>query len=234
MGGIEPERFVLRVAVSARPEGPYLDKGVVLRDGKANRFTIDPFPFRDDDGQWYLFYACNFPYESNGMHAGTGIVVDRLIDMSRLAGNPQLLARGSSDWTLYESNRVMEVYGQTFNWHTIEGPCVLKHDGKYFCLYSGANFQTPRYGVDWVVADSPMGPYRNAGDHARVLHGIPGKVRGPGHNSVVMGPDGKRQYIVYHAWNPEMSQRQLCVDELEWTPEGPRCTPTVTPQPMPR
>src|SRR6185312_6300590 len=25
MGGIEPERFVLRVAVSARPEGPYLD-----------------------------------------------------------------------------------------------------------------------------------------------------------------------------------------------------------------
>lgn len=234
MGGIEPESFALRVGISARPEGPYLDAGVVLRDGKTNRFTIDPFPFRDDNGQWYFFYACNFPYESDGMHAGTGIVVDRLIDMTRLAGDPQLVARASSDWTLYESNRVMKVYGQTFNWHTIEGPYVLKHDGKYFCLYSGANFQTARYGVDWVVADNPMGPYRNAGDHARVLHGIPGKVRGPGHNSVVTGPNGKSQYIVYHAWNPEMTQRQLCVDNLEWTPEGPHCTPTITPQPMPR
>lgn len=234
MGGIEPESFALRVAVSARPEGPYLDNGVALRDGNTNRFTIDPFPFRDDNGQWYMFYACNFPYESDGLHAGTGIVVDRLVDMIRLAGDPHLVVRGSSDWTLYESNRVMKVYGRTFNWHTIEGPCVLKHDGKYFCLYSGANYQTSRYGVDWVVGNSPLGPYGGAGDHARVLHQITGTVRGPGHNSVVTGPDGKSQYVIYHAWNAEMNQRQLCVDKLEWTSEGPRCIPTVTPQPMPR
>jgi arabinan endo-1,5-alpha-L-arabinosidase len=233
MGGIKPERFVIRVGVSDKPQGPYTDSGAILTDCESNRFTIDPFPFRDDDGQWYFFYSCNFPYESNGLHAGTGIVVDRLINMTRLGGERHLVLRAASDWTLYESNRWMSVYNRTFDWHTIEGPCVLKHGEKYYCLYSGANWQTTRYGLDYVVADNPLGPYTGAGDHARVLHGIPGKVRGPGHNSVVTGPDGKTQYVVYHAWDEKMTKRQMCVDRLDWTLEGPHCTPTVTPQPLP-
>jgi len=32
-----------------------------------------------------------------------------------------------------------------------------------------------------------------------------------------------------------MKVRQLCIDRLAWTPEGPRCVgPTTTPQPRPR
>jgi GH43 family beta-xylosidase len=155
--------------------------------------------------------------------------VDRLVDMVALAGECRDVVRARYDWTLYESNRVMEVYGQTFDWHTIEGPCVVKHDGRYYCFYSGANWQTPRYGVDYVVADHPMGPYTGQGDHARVLHGVPGKVRGPGHHSIVTGPDGTTQVVVYHAWDSGMTRRQLCIDRLEWMQSGPRCTPTVTP-----
>jgi len=77
MGGLEPEKFELRVATCPRPEGPYLDTGHVLVDRETNRFTIDPFPFRDDDGQWYLFYARNFTNSARGEHPGTAIVVDR-------------------------------------------------------------------------------------------------------------------------------------------------------------
>lgn len=233
MGGIEPERFVIRVGISDKPEGPYSDNGVILTDCESNRFTIDPFPFRDDDGQWYLFYSCNFPYESSEFHAGTAIVVDRLINMTRLGCDRHVVARAAYDWTLYESNRWMSVYHRTFNWHTIEGPCVVKHGGKYYCFYSGANWQTSRYGEDYVVADNPLGPYTGAGDCARVLHSIPNKVRGPGGISIVNNPIGNIQYIVYHAWNQQMTQRQMCIDKLIWTPEGPRCTPTVVPQPLP-
>jgi beta-xylosidase len=233
MGGVEPEHFVIRVGISDKPQGPYLDSGAILTDCESNRFTIDPFPFRDGDGQWYLFYACDFPYESPGLHAGTGIVVDRLIHMTRLGGDRHVVVRPAYDWTLYESNRWMSVFHNTFNWHTIEGPCVLKHAGKYYCFYSGSNWQTSRYGEDYVVADNPLGPYTGAGDRARVLHGVSGKVRGPGGISTVTGRDGKVQYIVYHAWNRQMTERQMCVDRLDWTPEGPRCTPTVTPQPIP-
>ena len=232
-GDTAPEHFVIRVATSNQPQGPYTDSGAVLKDCETNRFTIDPYPFRDDDGKWYLFYARDFPSESSGRHAGTGIAADRLDEMTRLGCDRQVVVRAANDWTLFESNRWMGVFQQTFNWHTIEAPCVVKHDGKYYCFYSGANWQTPRYGVDYVVAEHPLGPYTGAGDHARVLHGLPGEVRGPGGASIVTGTDGKTQYLVYHAWNRPMTQRQLCVDRLDWTPAGPRATPTVSPQPMP-
>ncbi len=234
MGGVEPERFENRVATSLTPAGPYTDTGNVLVDCEKNRFTIDPFPFRDDDGQWYFFYSRNFTNAGPGEHPGTAIVADRLIGMTRLAGDCHMVVRARYDWTLYQANRRMDVYGASFDWHTLEGPCVLKHDGRYYCIYSGANYQTTRYGLDCVWAEHPLGPYAGQGDSARVLHGIPGKVRGPGHNDIVTGPDGQTQYFVYHAWDPGMKKRQMCVDKLVWTAEGPRCDgPSFTPQPAP-
>lgn len=234
MGIPRKEHFVNRVAVSSVPEGPYVDTGNVLVDCVSNRFTIDPYPFRDDDGKWYFFYACNFPTNQPGIHAGTGIMVDRLIDMTRLAGDCHVVVRARYDWTLYEAHRRMDVYNATFDWHTIEGPCVIKHDGKYYCIYSGSKWLTTNYGLDCVVADHPLGPYTGQSDRPRVLHGIPGHVRGPGHNDIVVGPDDQTKYFVYHAWNPEMTKRQLCIDKLYWNPDGPVCDgPTYTPQPAP-
>ena len=37
------------------------------------------------------------------------------------------------------------------------------------------------------------------------------------------GPDGETEYLIYHAWDKDMTARQMCVDRLIWTPEGPRC-----------
>jgi GH43 family beta-xylosidase len=233
-GGIEPEKFALRVAVSDQPEGPYNDVGKALADCESNRFTIDPFPFRDDDGQWYLFYARNFTNFTAEVHPGTAIVVDRLVSMTQLAGDCRVVVRATQDWTLYEAHRKMDVYGKTFDWHTIEGPCVVKRAGRYYCFYSGANWQTPRYGVDYVVAESPLGPFSEGGNRARVLSGIPEHVRGPGHHSIVTGPDGRTQYVLYHAWDAGMTRRELCLDKLEWTEAGPRCVPTDKPQSMPK
>jgi arabinan endo-1,5-alpha-L-arabinosidase len=223
MGGIEPEKFELRVALSDSPEGPFTDNGQKLMDCESNRFTIDPFPFRDTDGQWYMFYARNFTNTPAGVHPGTALEVDRLLDMTRLGGACHNVVRARFDWTLYQAHRRMDVYGRTFDWHTIEGPCVVKHAGKIYCFYSGSNYQTDRYGVDYVVASNPLGPYADQSDHPRVLHSIPGKVRGPGHHSIVPSPDGRSQFIVYHAWDPHMRVRQMCIDKLVWTEQGPRC-----------
>jgi arabinan endo-1,5-alpha-L-arabinosidase len=238
MGGKEEEKFEMRVATSDKPQGPYADAadaGTRLVDCEGNRFTIDAHPFRDDDGQWYLFYAKNFPNTEGGAHPGTAVVVDRLVGMTKLAGECRTVVRARYGWTLYEARRRMNVYDQTFDWHTIEGAFVRKHKGRYYCFYSGSNYQTANYGVDYVVADRVTGPYAGQGDRARVLKGIPGRVRGPGHHSVVLGPDGKTEYVVYHAWDAEMKVRQLCVDRLLWTPSGPRCEgPTFRPRPVPK
>jgi GH43 family beta-xylosidase len=154
--------------------------------------------------------------------------------MTKLAGECRTVVRARHPWTLYEANRRMNVYNQTFDWHTIEGAFVIKRGGRYYCFYSGSNYQTANYGVDYVVADSVMGPYRGQGSEARILKGIPGKVRGPGHHSIVKGPDGRTDYLVYHAWDAEMKVRQMCIDKLEWAADGPRrVVPTYTPQPRP-
>jgi hypothetical protein len=47
----------------------------------------------------------------------------------------------------------------------------------------------------------------------------------------VAGPDGSTQYLAYHAWDPWLRDRHMCLDRLRWTRDGPRCHgPTWTPQ----
>ncbi len=209
----------IRVAVSEKPEGPYVDTGRPLTDLARLAFAIDGSPFQDDDGQWCLFYARDFLDTEDGQRAGTGLAVDRLIDMTRLAGEEKVVARARYDWQMYMANRPM--YGGVYDWHTLEGPVVRKHDGRYYCFYSGGCFQNDTYGVDYVVADKARGPYSRVNDSARVLRSIPGRLIGPGHNSLVVGPDGK-DYIVYHAWDEAHTARRMHISRLEWTSDGPR------------
>lgn len=213
------KRHHIRVAVSERPEGPFADTGSPLTDLSRLPFAIDASPFQDDDDQWYLFYARDFLDCDDGCRAGTGLVVDRLIDMRRLAGEERVVARARHDWQMYKANRPM--YDSVYNWHTLEGPVVRKHDGRYYCFYSGGCWQNDTYGVDYVIADAVMGPYSHAYDSPRVLRSLPGRLIGPGHNSIVAGPDGK-DYIVYHAWDEQHTARRMHISELAWEADGPK------------
>ena len=117
------------------------------------------------------------------------------------------------------------MYGALYDWHTLEGPCVRKHDGRYYCFYSGGRWESDAYGVDYGISDDVMGPYRVpvTCERPRVLRSIPGCLLGPGHNSVVAGPAGRTEFIAYHAWGADMRERRMHIDRLRWTPEGPRC-----------
>ncbi len=217
----------LRVAVADSPQGPFHDCEVQLTPDEP--FSIDAHPFRDADGSWYLFYAVD---RLDGDRVGTGIVVDRLVDMTHLAGTPTPVVQPSADWQIFKRDR--EMYGQVYDWHTCEGPFVVPHEGRYYCLYSGGPWEAETYGVSYVVGDAPTGPWQAPPvDGPVVLTTVPGQVVGPGHNSVVRGPDG-REWVVYHAWDTDLTARRLCIDPLEWTPDGPRCAgPSTDPQPAP-
>lgn len=229
--GFEDKQHQMRVAVSESPLGPYRDVGKALIDGATHPFAIDPHPFRDEDGQWYLFYARDFLDSDNEVRAGTALVVDRLETMTEVAGDEHVVLRAQHDWQRFQKNRPM--YNGIYDWHTLEGACVRKHEGRYYRFYSGGRWENDTYGVDYGVADSVLGPYTDAGNEAgaRVLRTVPGKVLGPGHNSIVLGPDDETEYFVYHAWDVNMQARRMCIDKLIWTPDGPRCQgPTWTPQ----
>jgi beta-xylosidase len=209
----------MRVAVADTPEGPFKDSGKLLFPDEP--FSIDGHPFFDSvSRQWYLFFAKDF----FDQRVGTALAVVKLADdMISTEGPVTTVLRAFADWQIYERNRTL--YNKHWDaWHTVEGPYVVYKDGKYYCFYSGGNWQTPGYGVGCAVADSILGPYKDnwSKDKASVLSTIPDKLIGPGHNSVVLAPDRETYFIVYHSWNPQRTARQMCIDPLVWTNNGPK------------
>jgi len=220
--GFADKKHQLRVATGDTPLGPFQDFDHPLIDPAKCPFAIDAHPFRDDDGQWYLFYARDFLDHSTDARPGTALIVVRMISMTELEHEGRVVLRATRDWQRFEANRAM--YGAHYDWHTLEGPFVRKHDGRYYCFYSGGRWENETYGVDYGVAENVLGPYADTGNESgpRVLRTIPGELIGPGHNSIVRGPEGD-DWIVYHAWDERMTARRMFIDRLVWTSSGPRC-----------
>ncbi len=230
--GIEGKDHQLRAATSLSPLGPFEDIGRVLIPDQP--FTIDPHPFQDRDEQWYLYYSRDFLTLDDDNRIGTGIVVDRLVDMVTLAGDPQVVVRPHADWQLFQAQR--PIYGGIYNWYTIEGAAVRLHNDQYYCFYSGGAWERENYGVSYVVAAHPLGPFHRPPNLSLpLLRSSPGNVIGPGHNSFTLSPNGQQEYIVYHAWNQEMTARLMCLDRFEWDADRPVILgPTWMPQLFPK
>jgi hypothetical protein len=143
------------------------------------------------------------------------------------------VTRAAYDWQIYDPQRT-EKGG--VRWHTVEGSSVLHHKGRYYQMFSGGNWRSPGYGVSYAVSDAILAP----GEWTQVADGMDvlpilrseGEVVGPGHNSVVLGPDNRQLFCVYHRWVAD--ERVMAMDRLEWV--GDRLTvlgPTTTEQPAP-
>jgi beta-xylosidase len=233
--GFGDRRHHLRVATSSSPTGPYEDSGVALTHVDDCEFAIDPHPFRDRDGRLYLFHARDFldsvDEAGETVRVGTALVVHPLESATRLGTSGRTVLRARADWQRFQADR--EMYGARYDWHTLEGPAVVLHEGRYYCFYSGGRWENESYGVDYAVADHVLGPYTDYGDGggARVLRTRGKDLIGPGHNSIVRGPSGDTDYLVYHAWDRDMTARRLCIDPIDWTRDGPRCQgPTTSAQ----
>jgi GH43 family beta-xylosidase len=221
--------MTLRVAVSETPAHGFVDAGVELT---TQQFAIDAHVFRDTDGSWWMFYATDFLEHS---HIGTGTVVDRMIDMFTLAGDPRAVTRAKYDWQVYDPER-KEKGG--VRWHTVEGPYVLKRKGTYYEMFSGGNWQNISYGVSFAVSSDLTDPsewqqYSDGDKTLPLIRTIPGKVLGPGHNSVIHGPNNRELYCVYHLW--QNGQRVLAIDRMDFAGgnrifvSGPSFTPQRAP-----
>jgi GH43 family beta-xylosidase len=223
-------RMEIRVAVSDRPEGPFEDSGRRLT---SEPFAIDAHPFTASDGSRWLFYATDF---LTHRQVGTGTVADRLLDPWTLTGSPRPITRALYDWQIYHPNRA-EKGG--VRWYTVEGPFVLERKGLYYQMFSGGNWQNPTYGVSYAVSDTleAEGEWDQAADGVQiqpVLRTLPGRVVGPGHNSVVRGPDRRQLWCVYHRWDLEREERVMAIDPLDWA--GDRLLvlgPSTGPRPAP-
>lgn len=203
----------VRVAKAGSPLGPFDDQGVVLTPDES--FAIDAHPFVDDDGSRYLFFARDV---LDAQRPGTHLAVMPLVNWTTPGTAIEVLA-ADADWQLYARDR--EIYGRRIDWHTLEGPSVVRRLGRYWLTYSGGAWTGPGYAVSWAVADSPLGPWRTAPAGYPALLPTDDELIGPGHNSLTTAPDGD-DVIAFHAWDEAHERRQLHVHRISFEREGPR------------
>jgi GH43 family beta-xylosidase len=203
----------IRVAVADDPLGPFSDLGLNLTPDE--RFAIDPHPFQDADGRWYLFLARDV---LDAERPGTHLAVAPLEGMTELGPTVEVL-QPYADWQIYERSRKM--YGATYDWHTLEGPSVVRRRDRYWLTYSGGAWTGPGYAVSWAVAESPLGPWSPAPASAAPLLRTSPDLIGPGHNSLTVDPHGD-DVIVFHSWNASRTRREMHARRIVFEDDGPR------------
>ncbi|GAA3182910.1 hypothetical protein GCM10010451_35090 [Streptomyces virens] len=157
------------------PLGPYSYKGQLN-----SSWMLDP-TVATVNGQLYLF---------GSTHNGTqNIVAARMSNPYTVSSGFTTVSTPTHDW---------ERQGGAVN----EGPEILQRDGRTFLIYSASGCWTPDYklgqltltGPDPTSASSwtkkPTPVFRRSDGNG---------VYGPGHNGSFTSPDGKENWIVYHA-----------------------------------
>jgi beta-xylosidase len=201
-------------AVADSPDGPFVDRwGAPLVCQRSEGGSIDPSPFRDDDGTLYLYWK----NDGNSIGHATQIWAQRLSgDGTRLVGPRRRIETNDLGWEA----------------GVVEGPVMWRHDGRYYLFYSGNDYASDYYAVGYATCTTPLGPCRDAPENP-ILKGAC-RAAGPGHNSLI-DVDGET-WIVYHAWLPNHvgDKRVLWIDRLDWRDGKPVVHgPTCEAQPVP-
>jgi GH43 family beta-xylosidase len=195
-------------------EGAWKFKGQVT--DPSNRWAIDATTF-EDNGQHYVVWS------------GWKDSKDGEQDL--------YIAHMSNPWTI-DSPRTL-ISKPTYPWETHgnlpgrhvsvnEGPEALFHDGKIFIVFSASGCWTDFYTLGVLEADSGAN-LLDADSWKKINHPFlrtdpQAGAFGPGHNGFFKSPDGKQDWIIYHA-NPEPHEgcgnlRSPRIQRFTWNPDG--------------
>ncbi|WP_373986745.1 glycoside hydrolase family 43 protein [Duganella sp. BuS-21] len=192
------------VAVSARPEGPFKDAlGKPLIGAIHNGAQpIDQMVFKDDDGQFYMYYG------------GWGHM-----NVVKLAAD-LLSVVPFADGTRYKEITPDPAY--------VEGPFMAKRKGRYYMMWSEGEWTGPDYSVAYAISDSPLGPFKRIG---KILQQDSRVATGAGHHSIVNIPGTDAWYIAYHRrplGQSDGNHRQLAIERLAFNADGTIAPVTLT------
>ncbi|HZU52236.1 MAG TPA: glycoside hydrolase family 43 protein [Sphingomicrobium sp.] len=211
------------VAIARDPEGPFRDTATapLICQTKLGG-TIDASPFRDADGNLYLY----FKNDGNRVHEATALWGQRLTeDGLSTVGDP------------------VPLIGDRERWKdgVIEAPTMVRSPTGYALFYSGGFFGwnveeggLSPYSMGYARCSGPLGPCRDSPDNP-ILHSFHDKqagcLSGPGHQSVFSV--GTRMFISFHAWEAsrycrkEGDERQLYIAPLYWKDGKPVIGPSL-------
>jgi GH43 family beta-xylosidase len=202
-GDTHHRMFVLESA-GDDPMGPYTFKAKLKTDADDAQYAIDGTVLKHPDGKLYFLW-CGRPSE-----AGQGLYISRMTD----------------PWTLTGSRVYLPSEGFGCK-YVREAPVTLQRNGKAHLVYSACAADTPDYKLGLLTADlgadlmNPASWKQNPKPvFARVdQHGV----FGPGHNFFFQSPDGKQDWIVYHAKRSmaaTYADRSTYAQPFTWNPDG--------------
>lgn len=204
-GDEEPSHRMF-VAESAADDilGPYAFKAQLRTDPDDRYYAIDGTVLDAPDGQRYFIW-CGRPSET-----GQGLFISKM-------DNP---------WTLEGPRQALKADG--FGCRDIrEGPAVLRRNGRLFLVYSMCGASTPDYRLGMLIADETADLMDPASwkQHGRVVfsRNDAAGVYGPGHHQFFTSPDGKEDWIVYHAktsTRDTYGDRSTRAQRFTWTADG--------------
>ncbi|ESQ92891.1 glycoside hydrolase family 43 protein [Asticcacaulis benevestitus] len=184
------------VAVADHPQGPFHDALGHPLVGEIHNGAqpIDQMIFRDDDGQYYMYYGgwkhCN--------------VVKLAPDLKSVVPFP--------DGETYKEITPDPDY--------VEGSFMIKRKGVYYLMWSEGEWTGPDYSVAYATATSPFGPFTSQG---KILQQDETIARGAGHHSVVNIPGTDDWYIVYHRRpldTNDGNHREMAIDRMTFGARG--------------
>ncbi|OTB11746.1 glycoside hydrolase family 43 protein [Daldinia sp. EC12] len=183
------------VAVSDKPEGPYVDAigSPLIGEYHNGAQPIDQDVFIDDDGQAYIYY---------GGHSRANV--------AKL--NKDMISIGTFD----DGTQFKEITPENY----VEGSQMIKRHGIYYFMWSEGTWTGPDYSVSYAMSDSPTGPFNRL---AKILQQDSAVAKGSGHHGVIHIPDTDIWYIVYHRRplsETDGDHRVLAYDRMYFNDDG--------------
>ncbi|WP_295768575.1 glycoside hydrolase family 43 protein [uncultured Mucilaginibacter sp.] len=216
------ENHRLYVLENANPDplkGEWTFKGKLAVEGD-DKWAIDGSVF-NFKGQLYLIWS---GWEGD-VNVQQNIYICKMKNPYTLEGKRVKLSSSDYDW---EKHGDLNDPSNPPHVNVNEGPEVLVHNNKLFLIYSASGCWTDHYALGMLTASASsnvMDPASWKKSPKPVFEGSKqNSVYAPGHNSFFKSPDGKQDWILYHA-NPSPGcgcggQRSPRMQQFTWTKDG--------------
>jgi len=212
-----------RIYVLENPSADPLKGNWVLK-GKvsdaSDKWAIDASVF-ENDGTLFMIWA-GWEGDENGQQ---NIYIARLKNPWTIDGERVKISTPTYDWEkygdLHDANNPPHV-------NVNEGPEILKHQDKLFLVYSASGCWTDYYALGMLTApaNANLLDPRSWTKSAKPVFkkSAENEVYAPGHNAFFKSPDGKEDWIIYHANSkPGLGcgkQRSPRMQKFTWNKDG--------------
>ena len=146
--------------------------------------------FIDDDGRFYMYWGWSqiLPFQVVELDPNNGF---------KEKGKPVVCFFGNYEDHGFERRRNEDVIFPYFTHRPyfpeespwIEGPWMIKHNGKYYLQYAAIGLEFSSYSHGVYVADSPLGPFKYS-QHNPLTFKTTGFMLGAGHGSTFHDKNG--------------------------------------------